>query len=138
MDEAAARAAFEAALKTHVPGFETFFLSRLLDLGISYGEDTCLVTMDVKDFMYNPQGTLHGGLIGMVLDIAMGHLMNKTVGVGMTLEMKTQYLRSTKTGMVSAEARFLKKGRSINFLEARMRDNQGKDMAFATSTWQLL
>jgi acyl-CoA thioesterase len=138
MDEAAARIAFEAALKTHAPGFGTFFLSRLLDLGISYGDDTCLVTMDVKDFMYNPQGTLHGGLIGVVLDISMGHLMNRTVGVGMTLEMKTQYLRPAKTGMVSAEARFLKKGRSINFLEARMRDDQGKEMAFATSTWQLL
>ena len=138
MDEAAARAALETALRTHAPGFGTFFLARFLDLDISYGEATCVVKMPVRDFMYNPQGSLHGGLIGTVLDISMGHLLTHAVGVGMTLEMRTQFLRPTRSGIVVATACFLKKGRSINFLESRMVDAEGKDMAVATSTWQLL
>jgi len=138
MDEIAARTAFEAALQTYTPGFGTFFLARYLNLDISYEEDTCLVKMPVLDFMHNPQGSLHGGIIGMVLDISMGHLLTHVIGVGMTLEMRTQFLRPARTGMVSATACFLKKGRSINFLESRMMDAEGKDMAVATSTWQLL
>ena len=138
MDENAARAALETAIRTQSPGFGTFFLARFLDLDISYGEDTCVVAMPVLDFMYNPQGSLHGGIIGMVLDISMGHLLTHAVGVGMTLEMRTQFLRPARTGTIRATASFLKKGRSINFLESRMADADGKDMAFATSTWQLL
>ena len=138
MDEATARAALETAIQTHAPGFGTFFLARFLGLDISYGEDTCLVKMAVQDFMYNPQGTLHGGIIGTVLDISMGHLLTHAIGVGMTLEMRTQFLRPARSGVVSATASFLKKGRSINFLEARLTDADGKDLAMATSTWQLL
>ena len=138
MDENAARAAFETAVQTHAPGFGTFFLARFLNLDISYGEDSCLVKMPVLDFMYNPQGSLHGGIIGVVLDISMGHLLTHSIGVGMTLEMRTQFLRPARTGVVRATAGFLKKGRSINFLESRMADAEGRDMAVATSTWQLL
>lgn len=138
MDENATRAALENAIRTQAPGFGTFFLARFLDLDISYGEDSCIVKMPVLDFMYNPQGSLHGGIISTVLDISMGHLLTHAVGVGMTLEMRTQYLRPARSGVVHATASFLKKGRSINFLESRMTDDAGKDMAVATSTWQLL
>ena len=68
----------------------------------------------------------------------MGHLLTHAIGVGMTLEMRTQFLRPARSGVVSATASFLKKGRSINFLEARLTDADGKDLAMATSTWQLL
>ena len=88
--EAQARAAFEEALRTHSPGFGTFFLARLLGLDITYGEATCTVRLDVKEFMFNPQGSLHGGIIATVLDISMGHLLTHSTGVGMTLQMNTQ------------------------------------------------
>lgn len=138
MDHDAARAAFDSALATHSPGFGTFFLARLLNLDITYGEDTCTVKMPIQDFMYNPQGSLHGGIIATVMDISMGHLLTQAVGTGMTLEMRTQFLRPARTGTIRAEAKFLKKGRSINFLESRLFDAEGKEMAAASSTWQLL
>ena len=138
MDHAAARVAFENALATHSPGFGTFFLARLLDLEITYGEDICTVQMAVLDFMYNPQSSLHGGLIATVMDISMGHLLTHAIGIGMTLEMRTQFLRPVRAGIIRAEARFLKKGRSINFLESRLSDAEGRDIAAASSTWQLL
>lgn len=138
MDEIAARAAFEAALREQVPAFETFFLAKLLGLEISYGDETCQVRFAVQEFMFNPQGTLHGGIIATALDISMGHLLNHVSGPGMTLEMKTQYLRAVKSGVISCNAGFLRRGRSINFLETRMRDEAGEILAFATSTWRLL
>ena len=139
MDEDATRQAFEEALRTQRPEFGTFFLAKLFGLEISYLDDTCLVAFTVRDFMFNPQGSLHGGVIAMALDISMGHLLKHTVGrPGITLEMKTQYLRPAVAGTVRCEGRFLRRGRSINYLESRMTGEDGKLLAVATSTWQLL
>jgi uncharacterized protein (TIGR00369 family) len=138
MDEAQARAAFDEALRTHSPGFGTFFLARLLGLDIAYGEDDCTVRFEVKDFMFNPQGSLHGGIIATALDISMGHLLTHSTGVGMTLQMNTQYIKPAREGVVQARATFLRRGRSINYLESRMTDAEGALMAVATSTWRLL
>jgi len=138
MDEPIARAAFEEALRTQSPGFGTFFLARLLGLDITYGEDDCTVRCTVKDFMYNPQGSLHGGLIATILDISMGHLLTHSTGVGMTLQMNTQYIKPARDGIVQARATFLRRGRSINYLESRMTDADDALMAVATSTWRLL
>jgi uncharacterized protein (TIGR00369 family) len=139
VDEDAAREAFEEALRTHRPDFGTFFLAKLFGLEISYGDESCIVAFTVRDFMFNPQGSLHGGIIAMALDISMGHLIKHTVGSpGITLEMKTQYLRPATSGRVRCEGRFLRRGRTINYLEARMTGADGKLLALATSTWQLL
>ena len=139
MDENAARHAFDEALRTQRPEFGAFFLAKLFGLEISYPDDTCIVAFTVRDFMFNPQGSLHGGVIAMALDISMGHLIKRTIGrPGITLEMKTQYLRPALAGTVRCEGRFLRRGRSINYIESRMTDADGKLLAVATSTWQLL
>ena len=139
MDETAARDAFDEALRTHRPDFGTFFLAKLFGLEISYPDESCLVAFTVHDFMFNPQGSLHGGVIAFALDVSMGHLIRHTLGrPGITLEMKTQYLRPAVSGRVRCEGRFLRRGRTINYLESRMTDADGKLLAIATSTWQLL
>ena len=139
MDEDAARDAFEEALRTQRPDLGTFFLAKLFGLEISYADESCIVEFAVRDFMFNPQGSLHGGVIAMALDISMGHLIKHSVGrPGITLEMKTQYLRPATLGRVRCEGRFLKRGRTINYLEARMMGEDQKLLAVATSTWQLL
>jgi uncharacterized protein (TIGR00369 family) len=137
MDEIAARNAFDAALATHEPKFGAFFLARLLDLDISYAEDRSLVRFPVRDFLFNPQGSLHGGVIATVMDISMGHLLHHAYGVGgATLEMKIQYLRPLNEGIARCEAQFLQRGRSVVFLESRLRDAADALCAVATSTWK--
>ncbi len=138
MDENAATSAFQNAIETHVPAFETFFLAKFFGAHISYTDETCIVEIPVNDLMFNPQGSLHGGVIAFALDVSMGHLLNHTSGPGMTLEMKTQYLRPLAAGRARCEAHFLRRGRSINYLESRMTGEDGKLAAAATSTWRLL
>ncbi len=138
MDEDQAKAAFTAALASHSPGFGTFFLARLLGLAITYEGESCTVAMRAQDWMFNPQGTLHGGIINTVLDIAMGHLLHHAQGAGATLQMNTQYLRAVRGGTVRAVSGFTRKGRSICFLEARLTDEAGAVAAVATSTWRLI
>jgi uncharacterized protein (TIGR00369 family) len=141
MDEAAARAAFEQALSTYHQDFGTFFLARLFGLDFAYegegGGETCVVTGVVKDFMFNPQGTLHGGVLSFIVDVSMGHLLRHSAGPGTTLEMKLQFFRPARAGDIKAVGRFLKKGRTINYLESRVTQD-GADICMATSTWLLL
>ena len=138
MDEEQARTAFALALGEYQPGFNSFFLARLLGLSITYPEDVCVVDMKAADWMFNPQGSLHGGLITTVLDISMGHLLHHTSGAGSTLEMKTQFLRSAGAGRLRSTASFLRRGRSICFLQSRMSDAEDKPIAVASATWRLL
>jgi hypothetical protein len=61
--------------------------------------------------MHNPQGSLHGGVIAIALDVSMGHLLHRFLRTGVTLEMKTQYLRPVR-GPCWCQARFTKAGRT--------------------------
>ncbi|MEM8852968.1 MAG: PaaI family thioesterase [Pseudomonadota bacterium] len=138
MDEAAARAAFDSALERHAPGFGTFFLARLLDLDIQYGARHTDITFPVRDFAFNPQGSLHGGVIAIILDIAQGHLIHHVMGgPGATLEMKLQYLAPVRGPMARARGEFLRQGRSICFTTASMCEgNSDEPAVIATATWR--
>lgn len=137
-DEAVARRAFEDALATYEQDFGKFFLARLFGCEFEYAEDTCRVSFELKDFMLNPQGGLHGGVTAFVLDISMGHLLWKTSGPGTTLEMKVQYARAARSGRLIAIGRFIRQGRGISFLRSELTDDKGELIAFATSTWKSL
>lgn len=138
MDEVAATRAFEEALSTHSQEFGNFFLTRLFGLKISYSNGTCLVELDVEEFMLNPQGSLHGGVLVMAMDISMGHLLNHMERPGLTLEIKTQFVRGVRSGRVRVIGEIIKRGREICFLRAEARDSGGEVLAFATSTWKLI
>ena len=85
MNETAARHAFDNALNTYQQDFGKFFLTRLFGMEFEYLEDSCRVSFELQDFMFNPQGGLHGGVIAFVLDISMGHLLYQKSGPGTTV-----------------------------------------------------
>lgn len=138
IDRDRARAAFDRALADDHEGFGNFFLARLMGLEITYPGEACEVAFQVEDFLFNPQGSLHGGILATALDIAMGHLVNRlNGGPGTTLEMKIQYLAPVRQGRVVCRGESLRRGGTW-FLRAEARDGEGALVAFATSTWKLL
>jgi uncharacterized protein (TIGR00369 family) len=138
LDEAEARRAFEGALASYDQDFGKFFLARLFGCEFEYKEDTCQVSFELKDFMLNPQGGLHGGVTAFVLDISMGHLLWKKSGPGTTLEIKVQYAKAARSGPLTATSRFIRHGRGISYLRSELVDDRGELIAFATSTWKSL
>ncbi len=86
---------------------------------------------------FNRFGALHGGAIACVMDdvlaVAAG-LVLKWGEIAPTLEMKVSYLSQGAAGRHIAEARVLKRGRQINFLEATLATAEGKTIATATAT----
>ena len=125
--------------------FEKFFLAKFIGLSFEYfpenvndaEKDLLKITFHVNEMLMNPQGSLHGGVIATVMDISMGHLVNKTSGMGTTIEMKIQYLRPVRQGQVICKGRFIKKGRTVSFMESRLLDESGKLAAIATATWKM-
>mgnify|MGYP001204785661 CR=1 FL=1 len=125
--------------------FEKFFLAKFIGLNFVYLPENAhdcdktelKITFNVNEMLLNPQGSLHGGVMAAVMDISMGHLLNKTAGMGATIEMKIQYLRPVGQGLVTCEGRFIKKGRTVSFMESRLLDESGKLAAIATATWKM-
>ena len=118
--------------------FGSFFLSRFLGLEISYEPDACIVAFEALPALFNPQGTLHGGVLSTALDISMGHLLNKRSGPGATLEMKVQYLAPVAKGKVTCRASFLRYGARLSFIQSQATDAEGNAVAYATATWKSL
>lgn len=132
------RAMLDRALSTNKHEFGSFFLSRFFGFEIAYEADRCVVSFQATETMFNPQGSLHGGILATAMDISMGHLLQRIHGAGTTLEMKIQYLGSVRGGLVRCEASFLRVGRSICFLQCLARTLDEVVVAHATSTWKRL
>ena len=57
MDEAQVRELIVAAIGDGHHEFGSFFLSRFFGMAVSYEADACIVSLDVKPYMFNPQGS---------------------------------------------------------------------------------
>jgi uncharacterized protein (TIGR00369 family) len=138
VDRASAQSMIERALSDPRQQFGSFFLSRLLGFRVSYEGERCIVAFDATPALFNPQGTLHGGILTTAMDVSMGHLLHHVDGAGATLAMTVQFLAPVKSGAVRCEASFLRRGRSISSLKSEAFQGDGAMVAHATATWRLL
>jgi uncharacterized protein (TIGR00369 family) len=89
----------------------------------------------------NPMGTLHGGVFCDVCDAAMG--MAWVSGLredetATTVELKINFLRPVWGGKLIAEARVLRRGRTVGYIECELRDEKDRLVAKASSTCMTL
>jgi uncharacterized protein (TIGR00369 family) len=89
----------------------------------------------------NPMGTLHGGIFCDVSDYAMGVAWFTGLTEGetcTTIELKISFFSPFRTGTLLADARVVRRGRNVGFLECDLRDENGKLLARASSTYMTL
>jgi uncharacterized protein (TIGR00369 family) len=103
------------------------------------GEGRISVFMRPQEFHYNPLGSVHGGVISMLLDTAAACAVHTTlpVGVGYTsLDLNARFLRpvTEASGMLRCDGRVISKGRQTALGEAHLYDAAGRLVAHATST----
>jgi uncharacterized protein (TIGR00369 family) len=111
-------------------------------LGISLGSvEPGLVRMQLRaaEYLYNPIGTVHGGILATILDSVMGCAVHSTLPMGRgytTLEIKVNYLRAVTdaVGTVTAEGRAVHVGRTTGVADARLVDEAGRLYATASTT----
>ncbi len=123
------------AAATDKQEFGSFFLLRLLGMAVAYEGEHCVISFAVTPALFNPQGSLHGGVLATAMDISMGHLLHHTTGAAATLEMKVQYMAPVTEGVVRCRAEFLRRGRSVSFLQSSATRADGRLVAQATATW---
>jgi uncharacterized protein (TIGR00369 family) len=86
----------------------------------------------------NTLGTIHGGLLGTILDIAMGYAsvtLLKTGESQRTLEMKINFLRGIPPDTVLVEGEVLRRGRRTSYCEGSVRTADGALVARGSATF---
>jgi uncharacterized protein (TIGR00369 family) len=124
----------QAILKRAAP-CSAWLGQKLLELDIETG--WVKIGYELGEAHYNRFGALHGGAIACVMDdvlaVATG-LVLKWGEIAPTLEMKVSYLNQGGPGHHIGEARVIKRGRQINFLDATLVNEVGRTIATATAT----
>ena len=89
----------------------------------------------------NPMGTVHGGVLCDIADAAMGIAWASELQQGetfTTLELKINFLKPIWETKLRAEARVVKRGKTVGLAECGVRDAKGDLVAHATSTLMTL
>ncbi|WBV61381.1 PaaI family thioesterase [Chryseobacterium camelliae] len=120
-------------------GGETFAKTleiRFTDIDLDH--ETLTATMPVLPRIHQPFGIMHGGASCVLAETMGSSLSNifidgeKYYGVGTNIN--TNHLRSKKDGIVTAVARFIRKGKSMHVSEIEIRDEKGQLVSHTTMT----
>lgn len=103
---------------------------------LSAGDGEATVALDAGERLHNAMGTLHGGVVLDVADVAMGVAMATALEDGetfATVHSSVAYLRPLRAGRLEAAARLVERGRTIAHLECTLTDAEGRPIARVTS-----
>jgi uncharacterized protein (TIGR00369 family) len=91
------------------------------------------------DHLYNPMGTVHGGVLATVLDSVMGSAVLSTLQAGegyTTVDIHVTFVRpvTAASGRMRCEGEVVHAGGRLASAQARLVDEQGRLCAHAVST----
>jgi uncharacterized protein (TIGR00369 family) len=113
------------------------FLSHLKILTETLGEGTARVSLPIEPHLTNSLGTAHGGVIMSLLDVALctaaRTLHPESIGV-ITIDLSTSFIGGASGKKLYADARVLRDGRSMSFVEAEAKNEDGSLVAKAIAT----
>jgi len=115
-------------------------ISKLLGFHFTHLEAGAVsLVLPIGAHLYNPIGSVHGGIAATVLDTVMGCSVHSMLPKGRaysTLEIKINYLRpmTHALGEVKVEGRVVNLGRKAGFAEGKIMDGAGKIYATGTTT----
>ena len=117
-------------------------IARLIDFDlISVKPGEGVVEFQATEAHANPMGTLHGGVLCDIADIAMGVAYSSNLDEGesfTTLELKINFLKPVWKARLIAVGRVVKQGRTVGMVECDIADDKGSLVARATSTCMTL
>ena len=103
------------------------------------GNGTARIVMPLRTDMLNIGGTVHGGILCTLVDIAVGvacHSLDSGDRRSQaTTELGVTFLRAGTTGPLSCTARIRRRGRSLATGEAEVLDAGGRLLAVGRATY---
>jgi uncharacterized protein (TIGR00369 family) len=108
-------------------------------LGLSVaevGHGRAVFVIEPAEWMYNPLGSVHGGVAATLLDSCMGCAVHTTLDAGVgytTTDLHVRYLRGMRAGAgrVLAEGRVVHTGRRTATAEGRLYLEEDPEVLFA-------
>ena len=101
------------------------------------GAGSARLSMPIEAHLTNSLGTAHGGVIVSLLDVALctaaRTLHPDSVGV-ITIDLSVSFIGGASGARLAADARVLKDGRSMSFVEAEAKNEDGSLVAKAIAT----
>ena len=95
------------------------------------------VVVDTADEHLNPHGTVHGGVLATMLDVAMGEAVATTGGESpVTVSLTVTYLEPGRPGRLEATARVRKRGKRLIVVEGQV-EQEGDVVADALATFSV-
>lgn len=87
-------------------------------------------------------GTVHGGLLATLADVASAVSLQGAYAVGtevpVTTDMHVRYYRQPQTGPVTAEAKVVHRGRRLLGTECSITDGDGRVLTRSTATYMVV
>ncbi len=113
------------------------FLQHLKIQTDALGQGSARLSLPIEPQMTNSLGTVHGGAIMSLLDVAVctaaRTLHPDSVGV-ITIDMSVSFIGGGSGKRLLADARVLKDGRSMSFVESEAKNEDGSLVAKAIAT----
>jgi uncharacterized protein (TIGR00369 family) len=113
------------------------FVAHLKILTETLGEGSARLSMPIEPHLTNSLGTAHGGVIMSLLDVALctaaRTLHPESIGV-ITIDLSTSFIGGATGKKLYAEARVMRDGRSMSFVEAEAKNEDGSLVAKAIAT----
>lgn len=103
---------------------------------VSLGEGEARIELTAGERLHNAMGTVHGGILCDLADIAMGAALATVTADGesfTTLQLQMSYFLPVVEGRLSAHARVIRRGRGTAHLECDLEDSESRLVARATS-----
>ena len=126
------RLAFTREYQKKIP-----FVQHLKILTEELGQGTARLSLPVETEFTNSLGTVHGGVIMSLLDVALctaaRTLHPDSTGV-VTIDLSTSFMGGGTGSRLIAEARVLKDTRTLSFVEGEARNADGSLVAKAMAT----
>jgi uncharacterized protein (TIGR00369 family) len=113
------------------------FVSHLKILTEALGHGEARLSLPIETHLTNSLGTVHGGVILSLLDVALctaaRTLHPESAGV-ITIDLSTSFIGAGSGEKLLADARVMKDTRSVSFVEAEAKNQDGSLVAKAIAT----
>ncbi len=106
-----------------------------------YDDSACEIELLIKPEHLNIGGTVHGGIISSLLDIALSgaitaRIKDRSAEQVVTLQMNVNFLRAANLGdRLIAHGRVIKQGSTIAYIEGEIINQDSRLIAKASGDW---
>ncbi|HEY1332432.1 MAG TPA: PaaI family thioesterase [Actinomycetota bacterium] len=108
---------------------------------VSLEQGSCEIALTLEPHHFNPQGIVHGGIIGTLADTAIGLAVRTGLRPGLThrtAQLNVHFLSKGEGARLVGLGRSLHVGQRMGYGEGEVLDQQGRLLARASATFIVL